>query len=144
MKLNRLLLALAVIVLGLATAPSQDAKRDDERLRGTWEVISLVEGGKEMPDQKGQTTITFLGKGKLRVKVKDQTSEGTYKLDPSRSPKWVEMSKDGDTFLGIYELKGDTLRLCFATGAGKERPTRFESRTDGPATTFAVLKRVKE
>ena len=62
---------------------------------------------------------------------------GTFDLDPTATPKvWDhrsnEVAKKGGDALGIYELNGDTLKLCCVTGTwkekqwtGKPRPTQF-------------------
>ena len=48
----------------------------------------------------------------------------------------------GQTWLGIYELSGDTYRSCFAT-EGKPRPTAFTSEP-GSGNVLWVFKREKE
>jgi hypothetical protein len=45
--------------------------------------------------------------------------------------------------LGIYELKGDDLKICFVHGGGGERPTDFASK-EGTAQSLIVLKREKK
>jgi uncharacterized protein (TIGR03067 family) len=35
----------------------------------------------------------------------------------------------GKTFLAIYELKGDTLRICYDL-SGQARPTEFKTKKD--------------
>ena len=44
--------------------------------------------------------------------------------------------------LGIYELKDDELKICFAKGGG-ERPTEFLSKA-GTEQSLVVLKREKK
>jgi uncharacterized protein (TIGR03067 family) len=57
----------------------------------------------------------------------------------SKDPKKVEKG-----FKGIYEIDGDTLKVCVAIGSNaKERPKTFESN-EGSGTTLTILKRVKE
>jgi hypothetical protein len=46
------------------------------------------------------------------------------------------------TRLGIYELNGDTLRICRAE-AGEERPMEFKSK-EGTQTILSVAKRQKK
>jgi hypothetical protein len=43
---------------------------------------------------------------------------------------------------GIYEIDGDTLRICVAK-KGKERPKTFESK-EGSGHVLTVMKRVKD
>jgi uncharacterized protein (TIGR03067 family) len=67
-------------------------------------------------------------------------------LDPSKKPRWLTMrytggANKGKTYLGIYDLSGDTLRLCIISD-GKTRPKEF-SAAAGTKSTLAVFKRVK-
>jgi uncharacterized protein (TIGR03067 family) len=67
-----------------------------------------------------------------------------FKLDPAKKPKTIDMTAEKakqEQVLGIYELKDDDLKLCFAKGGG-ERPTEFISKA-GTNQTVIVLKRVK-
>ena len=41
----------------------------------------------------------------------------------------VKGPNQGKTFLAIYELKGDTLKVCYDL-SGKERPTEFKTKPD--------------
>jgi uncharacterized protein (TIGR03067 family) len=57
---------------------------------------------------------------KFTVKKGDKVIQaGTQKLVPSKSPKTLDVMvteglKKGAVMLGIYEIDGDTLRVCFA------------------------------
>jgi len=46
--------------------------------------------------------------------------------------------------LGIYEMDGDDLKICFARMDSADRPTTFASRADGAEYILAVLKRQKK
>jgi hypothetical protein len=48
----------------------------------------------------------------------------------------------GAVMLGIYEISGDTLKVCFDP-EGKKRPTEFKSAS-GSQTFVNVHKRVKK
>jgi uncharacterized protein (TIGR03067 family) len=70
----------------------------------------------------------------------------TLKVDPSRAPKSLDVTvveglDKGAVFLGIYEIRGDTLKVCFDP-EGKKRPTEFKG-TAG-SQTLVVHKRVKK
>jgi len=69
----------------------------------------------------------------------------TYKLDPTRKPKeidliWAEFANKGKIQLAIYELDGDTLKIC-ESPIGKERPKKFESKK-GSGQSILTLKRL--
>jgi uncharacterized protein (TIGR03067 family) len=92
-------------------------------------------------------TVTFEG-DKYTVKKGDKVIQvGRQKLDPSRSPKAVDVTvaeglNKGAAMLGIYEISGDTLKVCFDP-EGKKRPTEFKS-APGSQTFVNVHKRVKK
>jgi len=71
---------------------------------------------------------------------------GAFKVDATKKPKTMDMTpsegryKD-KTLLGIYELDGDTLKICFAE-PGKDRPTDFTSKA-GSGVVLAIHKREK-
>jgi uncharacterized protein (TIGR03067 family) len=127
----------------------EDRKVDKEgwkALNGTWEVVSAVADGKKQPPPKEKATVTNKD-GKYTLKVGDtMVGGGTVKIDPSASPATVDITPSsgpdkGKSVLGIYEVKGDTLRSCIAP-AGKPRPRAFESK-EGSGHTLFTYKRVK-
>jgi uncharacterized protein (TIGR03067 family) len=68
--------------------------------------------------------------------------KGGFRLDPTKKPKQIDMS---DAARGIYELEGDTLKLCWdqrATTNG--RPTKFAHDKDKDTVHYFVLKREKK
>ena len=146
------LLCTLVLTASGGTAARADDKADVEKelkkLQGTWTFESVEVGGKEAPaaDFKGMT-VTFEG-GKFTVKNGDEVIQvGTVKLDPSKSPKTVDLTvadgvNKGAVMLGIYEISGDTLKVCFDP-EGKKRPTEFKSAF-GSQTFVNVHKRVKK
>ena len=123
-----------------------DVEKDLKKFQGTWTFESVEVGGKEQPaaDFKGMT-VTFEG-NKFIVKKGDEVIQvGKQKLDPSKSPKAsdvtvVEGPNKGAVMLGIYEISGDTLKVCFDP-EGKKRPTEFKSAS-GSETFVVVHKRV--
>jgi uncharacterized protein (TIGR03067 family) len=72
--------------------------------------------------------------------------EGTIKLDPAKDPKWIDVtSKKGDgagkTRAGIYQLKGNRYRICWAE-PGEPRPKAFTSEA-GSNYTLQTGQKVK-
>ena len=59
--------------------------------------------------------------------------KGDLILDPAKTPKHINFAhQDGPlkdkTWQGIYELKGDALKLCYAEAdSDKERPSEFQT-----------------
>ena len=148
-------IAVALCVLGLITCGrpvAADDKADPgaaelKKVQGTWAFESQEVGGQKAPaDALKQMTITFDG-DKFTVKNGDKvTQSGTQKLDPAKKAvdaKVTEGVSSGTTMLGIYELDGDTLKVCFDSSGGK-RPTEYKTAEGNMDTFVAVLKRVKK
>jgi uncharacterized protein (TIGR03067 family) len=141
--------ALLILSTGLlaADAPNDDAaKKEREKLAGTWKVISAERDGQ--PDSTSKdAVVTITADGKLRVKFKDGVeSGGTYKIDPSKTPKAIDYTMNsgpnkGKQHEGIYVQEGDRLKIC-GSDSGKPRPKEFASETDS-AQTLLVLTREK-
>jgi uncharacterized protein (TIGR03067 family) len=141
---------LCTLVLG-GTGVQADEKADVEKelkkFQGTWTFESVEAGGKEVPaaEFKG-ITVTFEG-DKYTVKKGDEVIQAaTQKLDPSKSPKTLDVTvaegpNEGAVMLGIYEISGDTLKVCFDP-EGKNRPTQFKSASG--SQTLVVHKRLKK
>jgi uncharacterized protein (TIGR03067 family) len=125
-----------------------DLEKEFKKFQGIWTFESVEAGGKKAPaDQLKGATITFAA-DKFTVKKGDEVIQvGTQKLDPSRSPKTIDVRmteglNKGAVMLGIYEIDGDTLKVCFDE-EGKQRPTEFKSPA-GSATFVNVHKRAKK
>ena len=124
-----------------------DVEKELKKFQGTWTFESVEAGGKKLPaDQFKGITVTFEG-DKYAVKKGDEVVEAaTQRLDPSRSPKTLDAkvtdgSNKGAVILGIYEISGDTLKVCFDP-EGKKRPTEFKGASG--SQTLVVHKRVKK
>lgn len=140
----------AVLVIG-GTSSSGGDKKDPgaaalKKLQGTWKfTVHEMDGKSTPPEDVAKMTIAFTG-DKWSVRQEDkEVQAGTHKLDPTKKPGHVDAvvteGPDKDvTMLGIFELKGDTMKVCFDP-MGKARPTSFSSK-DG--RFLAVVQRVKK
>ena len=150
MRLSPLALLGAVVfaAAGAVADDKPDAEKEMKKFQGTWTFESSEAGGQKMPaDEMKKLVLTFEG-AKHTVKNGDQVLQtGTQTLDPSKSPKAIDVTitegpSKGSVMLGIYEFDGDTLKVCFDFG-GKNRPTEFKSPA-GSMTFYNVHKRVKK
>lgn len=108
-------------------------KQETDDPEGTWTSSSITDRGKQVRAVAGYESIVSLKKdGTYTETIHNQVvEEGTYKTNPSKSPKEIDMEvtkgpDKGKKKLGIYELKGDTLKLTVALAGEKERPAKFE------------------
>src|SRR5437879_4175702 len=125
-----------------------DVENELKKFQGTWTFESVEAGGKELPAGELKALILTFEGDKHTVKKGDEVIQvGTQKLDPSKSPKTIDVTmaegpNKGAVMLGIYEIDGDTLKVCFDP-QGKRRPTEFKS-APGSANFVNVHKRVKK
>ena len=134
---------LLVVLAGLLAQPqaTDQAKKDLERLQGTWEMAALEVDGKDVGAAKIQdTTLTIKG-DKYTVKVKKSVNGCTIRLDPSKKPHAIDMifSEPGNAdkvHKGIYMIEGDTLKICRGLNADQERPEQFAT---WPNTGYFVV-----
>ncbi|HVS36440.1 MAG TPA: TIGR03067 domain-containing protein [Gemmataceae bacterium] len=139
--------ALAALLLLPALLRADDPPTGDKDLDGTWEAVSNAVDGKEQPlPPDGKLLVTISG-GSLTLKADVGSHMATIGVDASKTPKTIDITPQdgadkGRTALGIYEVKGDELRLCGAD-AGKDRPTELTSKP-GSGWIFLTLKRVKK
>ncbi len=145
-KLKVLALSVAVTIAADARqsrANEKDAPKDEEKILGTWTIVSWEEGGeKAAQDVIKGVKVTFAADGKLTVKQGEKEQEFTYQLDPAQKPKAFDGTNDkGQTVLGIYKFDRESLTICFARRG--DRPTEFASK-EGTSVVLQVLKREKK
>lgn len=138
-------------LLGLAFAApipkdKDKPKKDEDAIQGTWQLDTIDLGGVAPPAGQDLKTIRFTFKeGKLSVSRMGgpDKKEGEYKIDPTTKPKNLDLTESGGRLSpGIYELNGDTLKICIAEGQNPVRPTEFKS--NGPQNAVVVFKRVTD
>jgi uncharacterized protein (TIGR03067 family) len=149
----RITVALLFCGVGLAASSAladdkADLEKEVRRFQGAWTIESSETGGKKLPAGDLKALIVTFEGDKHTVKNGDQVIQvGTQKLDPSKSPKTIDVTmtegpSKGAVMLGIYEFDGDTLKVCFDP-QGKKRPTEFKSEP-GSMNFVNVHKRVKK
>jgi RNA polymerase sigma factor (sigma-70 family) len=105
------------------------AKSDLEKLQGSWRVVSSQVGEEKVSeDEVARRKVTIKGDKLIYDYGNEQKEkqEGTIKTDPkTKAFDWTwAFPEKGATMLGIYELKGDDLKICFGND-GLGRPKQF-------------------
>jgi uncharacterized protein (TIGR03067 family) len=131
----------------LLAADAPDPKGGEDRLQGTWYIVSVnrpgTKGGRESLDFKDNRftlnfdrgTVTSIGEGKLLW-------QGTYGLDTRVNPAAIDIARRSGPFKqGVYQQSGDTLTLCLDSPANP-RPTRLNAARDSHAEVM-IFKRLK-
>ena len=118
--------------------------QDLDLLQGSWAIISLELDGQALPETLlADASIVIQGDRFVSTGMGAEYA-GALVLDAAKRPRRLDMKFDagpekGNTNLCIYELDGDSLKLCIAT-RGTVRPTSFASPA-GSGFAFEVLAR---
>ena len=128
----------------------QEVQSDEDKLQGTWQMVSAERKGQPMPGFETQKlviegdTLTFKqGDGVL--------FEGKITLDPSKQPKTLDMEliedaqghHKGEVSQGIYAVEGGTLKWCNASPGEPDRPREFSTNEEKNHMLVALTREKK-
>lgn len=136
-----------LLVSALTFAQDPKAKADDATLmQGSWTIVEAELGGTPFPAESTKDMTLVNAKGSYVLKSKGPEDKGTTAIDATKTPKQLDIKgtdgpNKGKTFLCIYEIDGDTLKVCYDL-SGKARPTEFKT-TAGTMLFLVKYKRVK-
>jgi uncharacterized protein (TIGR03067 family) len=142
------------VLLVLALASGTEGAEEDaapenlKKMQGDWVVVSMEVDGMKVPDDDAMALFRTVKGDRYTVsRYRRVIGEGTMKLDATKRPRAIDARPAGDAgkagaILGIYELDGKKLKLCFAR-PGMARPTEFRSK-EGSGHTLTLWQREKE
>lgn len=130
--------------------PSVDdaGAKEKEAIKGTWKVVKQVIDGRKASEEEVKDVVVIRdGEVKVTIRRGEQLLfEAIGKVtDRSKNPRLFESTQtsegpnNGKVSLGIYELDGDTMKVC-TVPPGLDRP-EFASKP-GSRHVFVVTKRV--
>jgi len=104
---------------------------DAKAIQGDWKPVKAELGGQPMAEEVLKTISLKIGEGTYEVHVANSPDKGTVTVDSSTTPKSMTITgtegpNKGKTFPCIYELKGETLRICYDL-SGVKRPSEFKT-----------------
>lgn len=119
-------------------------KADDAPWIGKWKVVSGKRAGEDAGRLPPEITIDL-------ETIVLPTGQGdpfvmSYEIDKAKKPWAIDMDIESGPApsghaVGIIEVKGDTMKLCYAP-AGQNRPEKFESDDDNGFFLF-VMERIR-
>jgi uncharacterized protein (TIGR03067 family) len=134
-------LSTALVVLAVEDVTK---KKDEDLFQGTWVGVKLFEEGEKAPEEKAKQMSCNCEDDVLLLEIENKTERIVFKLDASKKPKQIgfqQGGRDSNSFTpGIYELDGDTLKICWKTSEQEGRPTDFKPDTKNK-WSMVVLKR---
>ena len=140
MKTRTGLLALAALLL-LAAAPTEKQIADDkEKMAGTYKLFILEINGKSIDADQIRTFEVKVARDTIAIKANANERASTYRIDPTKDPKTIDLVWQGKTTLGIYSISGEKLKLCLAAEGSKKRPNDFETKRGSNWTYFNLLR----
>jgi uncharacterized protein (TIGR03067 family) len=119
------------VFAALFGAIGADKPDDVKAIEGNWRPVRAELGGQPVPETVLKTIRLRLEGGKYEASVAGEADRGTYTLSSSSNPRGMTVTgtdgpNKGKTFPSIYDLDGDTLRICYDL-SGTKRPTKFET-----------------
>ncbi len=151
MRFPRAFSVSAALLIGLGAVHGGDTAKDWQKLKGNWEAVEIVMDGKVAPVDEGKAVkLTFAGADRMTFVGSKDIGKHEYgvKLDASKKPKAIDLKAvsgegKGDVVRGIYQLEGDTLKLCLASDPKiSDRPSEFASKK-GSKVFMYTFKRAK-
>jgi uncharacterized protein (TIGR03067 family) len=147
---------LSVRVGSVSGVPTRRHKEDVvrsalEKLQGTWVCVEGRMSDAEVgPSSNARLVLAHTHTLAIRGDhvVKDDAEKYTLTVNPTKNPKWFDLrpkGKEGQATIGIYEINGDWLRVCY-TYSGKERPIRLsvkEGAKDRPVNLWTYKRKAK-
>jgi uncharacterized protein (TIGR03067 family) len=141
MKVHANVLIVAGLLLFVSAGQAGLAQTDQERLQGTWRLVSIEANQRVMPIEEikigplAQTPRLCIAGEKYLFKLGDNSTSFTFTLNPGKSPKEIDMMIVGDSdkgklFHGIYLLAGDTYKVCRHVQPNSARPIDFATRAN--------------
>jgi uncharacterized protein (TIGR03067 family) len=118
------------------TAVLSRASDDDDRAKlvGRWEMTGMAINGKPL-GFKDKIILTFSKDGKVLSEGGPKGRlEGTYKIDPDKNPKQIDMTKEKEDTAGVYLLEGDTLKIGLPIQVKKDTPDKPAPATNPPTS----------
>jgi len=130
------LLSIVVLAAGSIMAFAADERSDERAMEGTWLPTKAELAGQPWSEAQVKSFFLKLSDGKYEVSVEGQLDRGTYAVNSKATPKAIAITgtdgpNKGKTFLCIYEISGDTLRVCYDL-SGKKTPTEFATAKGTP------------
>jgi uncharacterized protein (TIGR03067 family) len=126
------LIAVFFLILLVGCAGFGSHPESGPELMGEWVCISAAVDGKPLPAETVKLLrLTLTDRSYITTKGSETLFESTYRIDRNKRPARIFMLGNegeltGKEAQGIFEMSGDTLRICYSM-PGDPAPTSFES-----------------
>jgi uncharacterized protein (TIGR03067 family) len=140
-------LSATLAILATSVVAAADSKDDLKAMQGTWRPTSGESAGKPLGGDTFKNAKLVIKDDKYTLTAGEDPDHGTLKINANRMPKTMDIISavgvsKGRRFLAIYEISGDTLKICYDLN-GKARPKEFRT-VPGSQLFFATYRLEKE
>jgi uncharacterized protein (TIGR03067 family) len=148
------------LMLALSAVAGCGGQSDQQLLQGSWGVVSYTMNGKVVPEdirsrlrvviEEDKITLTpfVLSQPDGRFEIDKESATPAVFTLAGGNPKTIDLRVELDgkavTVRGIYQLEGDSLKLCTAFSGSKDRPSAFTSAADSRQSLFVLKRERKE
>jgi uncharacterized protein (TIGR03067 family) len=113
-------------------------------LQGEWETVAVEVDGSPVPRHQYQDARLVIAGDRFLLlnPLPDagQRVEGSLRVNPAATPRELDLRlDDGQAFREVYELEGDTLRVCYPLRGGA-RPAVLRT-SPGSGLSLVVYRR---
>lgn len=138
---KQILALLAVALLGADAR--DDVKKEQAKFKGRWTVLSFENDKGKNPVTK--SAVEFTGDMMFIALEGSESIKAAYQVDPGKNPREIDLVPTnglfkGKTCPGIYDLAGDTLKLCVSNKGPRPKAFKPDAASE---TNILELKRVK-
>jgi uncharacterized protein (TIGR03067 family) len=128
MRLFRLVL-LSCLLVGCRGPDAADSAEDAKQWQGTWKLVSCTyDGEPQMADMQW-----VVNGDHYNIRLNQRLGEDPYPFKLDASQKHIDVTHHetpkgtyGGKLTGIYEIKGDSLRVCYDL-TGQQYPGSFDA-----------------
>src|SRR3954452_6398946 len=106
------LLAAGVMVVAQAASGGDGVPNT---LQGVWAVVAGEKAGQKAPEKDARSMTVEISRDSITFSRGDQRETFKISLNSAASPLQIDLTgEEGSTRPGIYELTGDSLKLCLS------------------------------
>jgi uncharacterized protein (TIGR03067 family) len=130
----------------IVSAKAKAVEEELKRFEATWRFVEIEVNGQKVPEKAFEKDTLILNGRRFASFVGGKLVHGDFKIDPLAKPKTIDIiftegPGKGHSQKGIYELDGDTQKICIAM-PDQPRPTEFVTKADS-GCIIEILKREK-
>jgi uncharacterized protein (TIGR03067 family) len=141
-----LVVAAGLLAVAVRADETKEVAGDKKHVQGEWQVVSSEVEGEKAPAEFLKQCKVVVKDDTIAFVVGDEKHEHKFKLDPTTSPKSIDMegldgADKGKTMFGIYTVEKGVIKLCLPIRAGNkatERPKEFKTKEGDRLSVFTL------